>query len=184
MSNEVFLLVLGWVLGLVSSLLTGLMMFWLEGKRAVREESARQRHEDIRTARNWAHDEKKSSMRGFDLVGANLSGKKLIGADLEDTDFREAKMWETDLKGANLIKANFQGATLNRVNFEKANLHSADFTDATLIACDFNQAKLRKTKFLRARKIERCVWLSAAIDDTTELNEALRQEIQTQNSKV
>ena len=102
MASELTLLVLGWLLGLVSSITAGLVMFWLEGKREIRTEKLKQRREDTRLARNWAKAGKKESLQGFDLAGANLSGKDLSGADLEDTDFEGARMWAANLSGADL----------------------------------------------------------------------------------
>lgn len=95
-------LLIGWALGIASSLITGLFMYWLEGKRELRISERAQRREDIRTARNWAADGKQTSLRGFDLRGANLSGKDLSGADLEEANLEGAQMWATNLAEANL----------------------------------------------------------------------------------
>ena len=80
-------LILGWFLGLVSSIISGVVLFWLQARRDRQNEALRQRREDIRTARNWAKDGKKISLRGFDLVGANLSGKDFSGADCNCAPF-------------------------------------------------------------------------------------------------
>lgn len=182
MASELTLLVLGWLLGLVSSITAGLVMFWLEGKREIRTERLKQRREDTRRARNWAKAGKKESLRGFDLAGANLSGKDLSGADLEDTDFEGARMWATNLSGANLIGASFRRAVMKGVLFNKANLHSADFTGAVVIESDFTGANLRRTRFRLVKRLERCIWRSARVDETTEMNMELRLEIERQLS--
>jgi len=180
MSNDLLILFVGWLLGLASSLVTSLMMFWLEGRRAARTESLKQRLEDIRTVRNWASEEKKTSLRGFDLSGANLSGKDLAGADLEDANFEGAKLHNTNLSGANLIRANFRKAKLVRVNFTKAQLLLADFTDTIIWEADFTETKMSRTKLLRVREIDKCIWKSVVIDARTELPLTLRREIEQQ----
>jgi uncharacterized protein YjbI with pentapeptide repeats len=171
-------LIIGWFLGVASSLLTGVVLFWLEGKREIRREALKQRLEDTRIARNWANEGKEASLRSFDLAGANLSGKDLSGADLEDASFEGAKMWSTNLSGANLIRADFRRAKLFGVNLSNTKLLLADFTGAILSECDFTGAKFRRTKLKPARKIDQCIWRSIQIDETTELSEKLRQEIE------
>jgi hypothetical protein len=174
MSND---LILGWFLGVASSLLTSLVMFWLEGKREVRREALKQRQEDTRVARNWAIEGEKTSLRGFDLSGANLSGKDLSYGDLEDADLEGAKMWGTNLSGANLIRANLRKAKLVGVDFSEAKLLLADFSGAIISECNFTGAQLRRTKLKRAKAVDRCIWQSVQIDETTELSETLRQDI-------
>lgn len=177
MNEEIAFLILGWILGFISSLGLGLFMFWLEGKRELRTMRREQRREDIKIARNWATEGKKESMRGFDLAGANLSGKNLSGADLEDADFEGAQMWQTNLSGANLIRARFHGATLVGVNFHQANLHLADFTGARIHEVDFSETKLRRTKLATSKELLNCNWTGAQIDETTELSPEVATEI-------
>ena len=181
MTNELALLVLGWLLGLVSSLVASLVMFWLEGRRTIRLEAVKQRQEDIRIARNWTSEGKKVSLRGFDLARANLSGKDLAGADLEDANFEGAQMWGTNLSGANLRRANFHRAKLVGVNLEGANLLLADFTGAMIGESNFAEAQLRRTKLHKAKKVVDCVWNGAKVDETTELSVELREEIERQS---
>jgi len=168
-NNEVYILLLGWILGLVSSLSTGLFMFWLDGKRQLRREKAQQRQSDIRNARNWASEGKKHILKGYDLSGANLSGIDLSGADLEDANLSNAQMWATNLSNAKLIRANFENAVLDTVNLQGANLHSAIFDKATIRRSDFSKAFLRRTKLGTATLVEGCIWKDIKIDETTEL---------------
>lgn len=182
MTNEITLLILGWLLGLVSSLVTGLIMFWLDGKRENRKIRLQQKVEDIRTASSWASEGKKVSLRGFDLSGANLSGKDLSDADLEDANLEGVRLWATNLSGANLRKVNFRQTIMKRPNFENANLRRADFTGAIVIGGDFTKAYLGETKLAKAKKLENCVWKEVTVDEGTELSPQLRQEIEKQNS--
>lgn len=177
MNADVWLIIIGWGLGLLSSLGLGLFMFWLEGKRELRTMRREQSREDIRTARNWAANGKKESMRGFDLAGANLSGKDLAGADLEEANFEGAQMWGTNLSGANLIRARFHNAKLIGVNLHQADLRLAEFTGAILGEVDFSDTKLRRTKLANCREIVDCIWTNAQIDETTEISDALALQI-------
>lgn len=165
------------ILGLVFGLLIDMFKFWLEGKREVKRFIREQRKEDVRTARNWAANGKKESLRGFDLRAANLSGKDLVKADLEESDFGNARMWGTNLSGANLIRAKFQQAKLVGVNLSGADLRLAEFSNAELHEVDFSGAKLRRARLSGAKYITGCIWDSAQIDETTELTEELHQEI-------
>ena len=60
-----------------------------------------------------------------------------------------------------------------------AKLNLANFDSTVLWKVDFSRAKLRKTRLLNAR-IEDCVWTDAKIDETTEIDVALRQIIVAQ----
>lgn len=63
MVDDLSLLLIGWGLGLFSSLVTSILLYWLEGKREIRHEIARQRREDIRHARNWSASGKSVSLK-------------------------------------------------------------------------------------------------------------------------
>jgi hypothetical protein len=171
-------LILGWFLGLVSSIISGIVLFWLQARRDRQNEVFKQRREDIRTARNWAKEDKKISLRGFDLTGANLSGKDFSGADLEEADFEDARMWSTNFSESNLRHANFRNAMMVGVNFKNAQLLLADFTGAVVREANFTGAKMRRTKFRQVKEVEKCIWESVGIDETTELSFELLQEIQ------
>ena len=172
--------IIGFLFGLLSSLLSGIVLFWLQGRRDSHREAITQRREDTRVARNWTQDGKKASLRGFDLTGANLSGKDLSGADLEDCNLEGAQMWETDFTGANLIRANFENAELIEAKLCNSKLHLANFDNAVLRGVDFSGAKLRRTRLLNARVIQDCIWTNARVDETTEIDLALRQVIDAQ----
>ena len=170
--------ILGWFLGVASSILSGIVLFWLQAHRDAHLEQLRQRREDVRMVRNWAHSEKKASLRGFDVAGANLSGYNLSSADLEDTNFEKAFLHDTKLHHANLRGANFQKAKLVRAVLKEANLRGADFTGATLRGVDFTEAILQKVKFQGVKIEAPCVWTSVVIDESTDLDDTLRAEIQ------
>lgn len=177
MNEALWLLILGWGLGVFSSLIVGLFMFWLEGKRAHQLMRLEQRRDDIRVARNWATNGKKESLRGFDLSAANLSGKDLSGADLEEANFEGASMWGTNFQRANLRLAKFRKAKLVGVKMNQANLQLADFNRAILKKVDFSLSKLRQTKLANTEELVDCIWSSAQIDETTELPLSLKQEL-------
>ena len=82
---------------------------------------------------------------------------------------------------ANLIRANFKNAKLVEVKLCDAKLNLANFDSTVLWKVDFSRAKLRKTRLLNAR-IEDCIWTDAKIDETTEIDVALRQVIVAQTS--
>lgn len=175
--------IIGFALGLLSSLLSGVVLFWLQGRRDVQREAMKQRREDTRIARNWAQDGKKTSLRGYDLVGANLSGKDLAGADLEDCNLADTKLWETNFSSANLIRASFQNAKLREVKFNGAKLIFTDFDGADLRRVDFTGANLHRTKLGNVKNIEGCIWTDVKIDETTELSSGLQKMIQEQLSQ-
>jgi len=173
MSND---LLVGWALGLVTSLLTALLLFWLEGKREVRSEQRILRRENVRTALNWKSGDP-MSMRGFDLQGVNLSGHNLSGADLEGANLESAGLWGTKLGGSNLRRASFRKADIRGVNFGNAILHAADFTGAVIREANFSHASLRSAKFNQAKEITGCTWEGAKIDETTDLPPSIRELI-------
>ena len=171
-------LLVGWLLGLVSSLATGVLLFWLEGKREIRLSQRTQRLEDSRIARNWSASGKLESLRGFDLAGANLAGKDLSNADLEDADLSGTRLWATNFTNANLRRTNFSHASVVEANFSNAQMHSANFDKAEIARAKFSGASLRRTKFSRAKKLEQCIWENAQIDSTTELYGEIRDSIE------
>ena len=174
--------IIGFIFGLMSSLVSGIVLFWLQGRRDVQNEMLRQRRDDIRVARNWENDEKKISLRGFDLAGANLSGKDLSGADLEDANLEGAQIWETDLSGANLIGARFRKAKLFGAKLNGAELSFSDFTGAYLRNTDFSGAKLSGAKFLKLKELTNCIWKDVEFDETPEWSTEVMNEIQKQVS--
>ena len=178
MTPEISLLLLGWILGLASSMLTALLLYWLEGKREIDREQRNQRLQDIRAARNWAYEGKKVSLRGYNLRGANLAGKDLSGADLEDANLEGAQWWETNFSGANLRRTSFRNTRIVGTNFTKAYFHANDFEHADIKDTDFSETHLRRVKLGNAKRVQGCTWKSTKIDETTELTPALRREIE------
>jgi uncharacterized protein YjbI with pentapeptide repeats len=174
-------LILGWFLGLAGSLISGVALSWLQGRRDIKNEVLRQRREDTRTARNWANDGRKASLRGFDLRGENLSGKDLAGADLESANLEGASLWATNLSGANLRKTNLRNTKLKGAELKGAMLLLADFTGASIIDTDFTGAILKRAN-LQVKTAENCVWKDVQIDDGTEMSPELMQEIERQLS--
>ena len=180
MPPDLSMLIIGWLLGLIGSLVTGVLLVALEGIQDGRLDARRQQREDIRVARNWvAHG--KPSLRGFCLAGANLSGKHLCEADLEDASLKGAQMWGTDLRGANLIRASFRRARLKGVDFRGANMTLADFTGAEIRESDFSGASLKSARLAKARRIVGCTWAGVEVDEKTELGAELREEILDQS---
>ena len=175
--------ILGWFLGVASSIVSGVVLYWLQTRRDIHNERLRQRREDIRVARNWEEEGKKGSLRGFDLAGANLSGKDLARADLEDANFQGAKMWGTRLHKANLRRASFRKARIAGVSFSEADMHSADFTGATITEADFSGAVLCRAKLRHAKRITNCNWQFVEIDETTELSPQLMEQIQARQKR-
>lgn len=180
-NDQIWLLIIGGVISLVATVVTSLMMFWMEGRRTERIEQLRLRHEDTRTARNWAKDGKRQSLRGFDLTGANLSGKDLEGADLEDAQLEKARLWETKLRGANLIKSNFRKAELNEVDLTDTRMIGATLSGARLTRVNFSRANLSKARLLGVKGAETCVWSEVRISSDTQMSEGLQQIIEQQN---
>ena len=176
-------LLVGWTLGLISSLLSGLFLFWIQSRRDIQKERLKQIQEDTRLARNWLENGRKESLRGFDLVGANLSGIDLSNADLEDVNFENARLWATNLRGANLRGANFRNTEINGIALSDSNLFAADFSGARIQNTEFIRVDLRKANFAKVKKIENCVWNEVIIDDTTKLSDKLREEIQKHGTR-
>jgi len=180
MSNDA---IIGFIMGVLSSLISGIVLSWLQNKRDIQKQILRQRHEDIRIARNWADDGKKISLRGFDLAGANLSGKDLSGADLMDANLEGAKLWATNLSGANLSSVRFCNAILIDVKLNDASLVVADFTGAHLQDTDFSNAYLLGAVFKKLKRMDNCVWQNVKADQIAVLSPDILKEIQSQNAE-
>jgi len=94
----------------------------------------------------------RGSLRGLNLVRADLSDVEMVRADLAEAnlrmaclngaDLREARLSgshlsgalvnEADLTGANLVEANMIGVSLKNSNLSRADLSGADLTGASL----------------------------------------------------
>jgi hypothetical protein len=143
------------VSSLLSSLMVGLFMFWLEERRELRD----RRREDYREAINWDHSDDKYSLRNYDLTKANLSGHKFVEADLESALLARSKIWGGDFSNANLRLVSFRKAELVGTKFIKAIMIRAEFGNATIrrredpdftYVPDFSEACLRRAIFRKA----------------------------------
>lgn len=138
---------------IISGIFVGLVIFWLDERRAKRE----RRLSDFRIASNWFETEPKVSLRNFDLTKTNLSGHRFIKANLEGAIFSNSGLWATNFSEANLRRADFRKSELVGARFEKANAYHADFSWATITTrndnylADFTNAKLEGAKFIGTR---------------------------------
>jgi hypothetical protein len=81
--------------------------------------------------------QRKSSLRGFNLSGMNLSEYDLKGKDLVKTHFtgsvlNRAILTDSDFTGSMLKGADLTGSDLRRAKFNGADLTGADFSDTRL----------------------------------------------------
>lgn len=113
---------------IISGVFVGLVIFWLDERRAKRE----RRLSDFRIASNWFRTEPKVSLRNFDLAKTNLSGYKFIKANLEDAIISNSGLWATNFSEANLRHADFRKSRLVGARFEKATAFHANFSWATI----------------------------------------------------
>lgn len=138
---------------IISGVFVGLVIFWLDERRAKRE----RRLSDFRIASNWFRSEPKTSLRNFDLSKTNLSGHKFIKANLEDAIITNSGLWATNFSEANLRKTDFQKSRLYGAKFIKAVAIRANFSKAIISTRkdpdfeylpDFTKAILPKAKFV------------------------------------
>lgn len=118
--------IVGIAQAIISGVFVGLVIFWLDERRAKRE----RRLSDFRIASNWFRTVPKVSLRNFNLYKTNLSGHKFIKANLEDAIISNSELWA----------ANFSEANLRKTNFQKSRLYGAKFIKATAIRADFSKA--------------------------------------------
>jgi uncharacterized protein YjbI with pentapeptide repeats len=176
--NNLTLLIIGWLLGLISSLLTGLVLFWLEGVRIKRNKLIQERTDNVRSAINWSLSDKKVSFRGMDFVGQNLSGVDLSEADFTDANFSRALLSGTIFKGAKLNRTNFHMANLNEADFRFANLEEARFSKAQIYNVNFDCAVLKKTSFHKVKDVDKNYsFLLSKFDETTKLPPKMLKEL-------
>jgi hypothetical protein len=81
--------------------------------------------------------EKRVSLSGADLTGANLSHLNAPGIDLEFAFLEGA-----DLSGANLEGANLEDAMCERVDFTGANLKGANLAGVNFTCANFSEVKI------------------------------------------
>jgi uncharacterized protein YjbI with pentapeptide repeats len=94
---------------------------------------------DLR-ASGWLSD---GSLKGANLVKANLPGADLSGGNLQNADLteanlagailRDADLLGADMEAANLTGADLTGAVLRNATLSRANLRGATVTDAQLV---------------------------------------------------
>ncbi len=89
-------LMLGWALGLISSLVVGVVLFALQSWRDDRLTQQNVKQNDIRLAQDLGSVGGKS-FRNCDLSGANYSGKDFSGFDFESANLGNASFWATKL---------------------------------------------------------------------------------------
>lgn len=82
------------------------------------------------------------SLRGMNLVRADLSALVLPRADFVEANLRMADMSRADLRDARLTGCFLSGAELNEVNLVGANLVEASLIGASLIGADLSRADL------------------------------------------
>ncbi len=87
-------------------------------------------------ARRWLED---GSLRGANLMKANLRRAYLTGGDLQ-----EAVLFRADLREADLVGANLQGAYLAKANLEEADLQGANLRGADLRGANLRKADLQE----------------------------------------
>ena len=87
-------------------------------------------------ARRWLED---GSLRGANLMRANLRRAYLTGGDLQ-----EAVLFRADLREADLVGANLQGAYLAKAKLEEANLQGANLRGADLRGANLRNADLQE----------------------------------------
>lgn len=146
------------VQAIISGVFVGLVIFWLDERRAKRD----RRLSDFRIASNWFRTEPKVSLRNFDLTKTNLSGHKFIKANLEDAIIANSGLWATNFTEANLRKTDFQKSRLYGAKFIKVVAIRANFS-RTIISTrndpdfeylpDFTGAVLAKSNFTGAQLV-------------------------------
>lgn len=100
------------------------------------------------------------SLRGADLIGADLASTRLRSADLSGADLAWACLIGADLSGANLRGANFCDANLRSANLRGATLTDADLSGATLLGANLSRARLAGATLIGA------IFFRATLTDT------------------
>lgn len=140
------------ILAVVSGVFVGVVIYWLDEKRAKRE----QKLEYFKIASSWSKNKEKPSMRGFDFEDANLAGKSFQTADLEDAHFKNSELESVDMSGANLTKANLTSASLSGAKLTDIEAYNANFSKTKISIDiyrekksipDFSEARLNNAKF-------------------------------------
>ena len=100
------------------------------------------------------------SLRGANLIEANLQRADLFGANLQRADLFGANLFGANLQRANLfgvilvtsilVDANLVEANLRRANLEKASLFRADLRRANLVEANLEEADLQRAYLMEA----------------------------------
>jgi uncharacterized protein YjbI with pentapeptide repeats len=109
------------------------------------------------------------SLRGLNLVRADLSALDLTRADFAEANLRMAELSRSDLRDARLTGCFLSGAMLNEVNLVGANLVEASLIGASLIGSDLSRADLSGADLTGANL--QCAELAGAYLVGTFLNE-------------
>lgn len=109
------------------------------------------------------------SLRGTNLVRADLSTLDLSRADFVEANLRMADLSRADLRDARLTGCFLSGAALNEVNLVGANLVEASLIGATLLGSDLSRADLSGADLTGANL--QCAELAGAYLVGTFLNE-------------
>lgn len=160
--------VIGILQSVLSGIFVGLVIYWLDERRAKRERNL----SDFRIASNWEASQPKVSMRNFQLADTNLAGCDFSAANLENANFRRAWLHGTNFSKANLRRANFQATSLlgtkvndviaYHVNFSGARIGRekdvkeelpVDFSGSNLFEGSFRKAKINQTLFAKTKLV-------------------------------
>jgi len=109
------------------------------------------------------------SLRGLNLVRADLSALDLARADFAEANLRMAELSRADLRDARLTGCFLSGAMLNEVNLVGANLVEASLIGASLMGSDLSRADLSGADLTGANL--QCAELAGAYLVGTFLNE-------------
>lgn len=90
-------------------------------------------------------NEKIPSLRGADLMHADLLGVNLSNMDLIGAELRGTKLGMANLSGASLQLANLSGADLQKANLSRAHIIEAKFFKADLSWANLSAANLTLT---------------------------------------
>jgi len=144
--------VVGIFQSVLSGVFVGLVIYWLDERRAKRE----RRLSDYRIASDWEKAKLKASLRNFDLTKANLSGYNFVKANLEGAMMKESEILGTNFNQANLRHSDFRKSRIVSADFIKAMAYKADFSGATITASlsskspsDFTRSVLKQAKFIK-----------------------------------
>jgi hypothetical protein len=134
---------------------TYVLLQWVIGRRATKEELIAQMGSGVRDVAVPAADELRrrgwltnGSLAGADLQLAQLQGANLLGANLE-----RATLMAANLEQAFLYKANLEGAVLLSAHLERAELWDANLKGAELSHANLEQASVSVGQLAQAKSL-------------------------------